>query len=74
MDLSFLLNAETLQKVLEVLQHVGNATAALLAILGGLKVFARYTSTEADDKALEAVESVLLKIKELAAKLLPRSK
>lgn len=72
MDLGFLLNPESLQKLLEVLQHAGIILGALLAILGGLKVLARYTSTEADDKALEAVEGVLAKIQSLAAKLLPK--
>lgn len=74
MDLSFLLNAETLQKLLEIAGQASVVIGALLAILGGLKVMARYTSSEADDKALEAVERVLLKVQDLAAKLLPKRK
>jgi hypothetical protein len=74
MDLSFLLNAENLQKLLEVLTQAGVILGALLSILGGLKVLARYTSSEADDKALAAVENLLLKIKNLAANLLPKGK
>jgi hypothetical protein len=33
------------------------AGGALLAILGGLKILARYTKTEADDKVLAAIEA-----------------
>ena len=74
MDLSFLLQAESLQKLLEIAGQASVVLGAVLAILGGLKVLARYTSSEADDKALEAVERVLLKAQELAAKLLPKRK
>lgn len=66
-----LLNSELLQKLLEIVSEASVVIGALLAILGGLKVLARYTSSEADDKALEAVERVLLNIRDLAAKILP---
>ncbi len=74
MDISALLNADTLSKLLDIGAQVAVIGGAILSILGGLKVLARYTSSEADDKALEAVESVLLKIVELAAKFLPKGK
>ncbi len=35
---------------------IPEVATACLAILGGLKVIARYTSTEADDKVLAAIE------------------
>jgi hypothetical protein len=41
------------QHLLSVLPDV---LTACLAVLGGLKVMARYTSTEADDKVLAALE------------------
>jgi hypothetical protein len=74
MDLSFLLNAELLQKVLDVLAEAGAIVAALLAVIGGLKVLARYTSWEWDDKALDAADALLSKIRDIAAKLIPKGK
>jgi uncharacterized protein YbbC (DUF1343 family) len=53
---------------LEILAQAGVVVGALLSILGGLKVLARYTSSEADDKALEAIEAFLVKIRDLATK------
>lgn len=74
MDLSSLLSLEILQKALSVLADGSVILGALLAILGGLKVLARYTSSEADDKALEAAEGALRKVRDLVAKLLPFKK
>lgn len=39
-----------------ILSILPDLLTAALAILGGLKVIARYTSTEADDKVLSAIE------------------
>lgn len=55
---------------LELLQQGSIVLGAVLAILGGLKVLARYTKTQADDKALEAIEKILQPI----ASLLGRGK
>jgi hypothetical protein len=41
------------QHILSVLPDV---LTACLAVLGGLKVLARYTPTEADDRILDAIE------------------
>ena len=40
-----------------LLSIAADVATAVLAILGGLKVLARYTSTEADDKVLAAIEA-----------------
>lgn len=53
---------------LEILAQAGVVIGALLSILGGLKVLARYTHSEADDKVLESIESFLVKIRDLATK------
>lgn len=74
MDLSFLFNADTLQKLLDIAGQAGMIVGALLSVLGGLKVLARYTSTQADDHVLAAIEAVLVKIQDLASKLLPKGK
>jgi hypothetical protein len=41
---------------MHLLSIAGDVATALLAILGGLKVLARFTSTTADDKVLDAIE------------------
>ena len=53
---------------LEVLNAVPEVLGAILMILGGLKLFARYTKTEADDKILAAVEKPLKLLKEALSK------
>lgn len=58
-----------LSQGLEILAQAGVVIGALLSILGGLKVLARYTSTEADDKVLEAIEGFLVKVRDLASKV-----
>jgi hypothetical protein len=45
---------------------------ALLSILGGLKVLARYTSSEADDKILSAIEWPFKEVVQLVFKSKPR--
>lgn len=72
MDLSSLLSPEILSKGLDVLVNSGIVIGALLSIVGGLHTLSRYTKTEADDKLFASIESVLLKIKDVASKLLPR--
>jgi hypothetical protein len=42
---------------MHLLSIAGDVATALLAILGGLKVLARYSKTEADDKILAAIEA-----------------
>lgn len=48
-----------LESVLNILKYAPEALGACLAIIGGLKIFARYTKSEADDKILAKVESVI---------------
>lgn len=47
-----------LETIMQVLSYADEALVAILAIVGGLKVFARYTKWTWDDKALETVERV----------------
>lgn len=51
--------------ILSVALDVGTA---LLALLGALKVLARYTSTEADDKVLAAIEKPIAALVSLVKK------
>jgi hypothetical protein len=44
---------------MEILAVVLTVAEALLAIIGGLKLLARYTKSEADDKLLAAIEAPL---------------
>lgn len=60
---------DLLAKGLELLTQGGVVVGALLAILGGLKVLARYTSSEADDKVLEKVENALIYVRDLLGKV-----
>jgi hypothetical protein len=46
-------------EIMEILEKGSMVLGALLAILGGLKVLARLTKSEWDDKALDAVERIL---------------
>lgn len=55
--------------VLSVLKALPEIMAAALMILGGLKLLARYTKSEADDKLLAAIEKPIRIAKELADKL-----
>lgn len=48
-----------METLFNILKYAPEALTALLAILGGLKVFARYTKSEADDKILEKAEAGL---------------
>ncbi len=54
------------------MEHAPTWLEAGLAILGGLKLFARYTKTEADDKILAKIESAVLYASSLASKLRPK--
>jgi hypothetical protein len=42
---------------MEILDVVLTVAEAALAIIGGLKLLARYTKTEADDRLLAAIEA-----------------
>ena len=57
-----------------MMEHLPRMLEAGLAILGGLKLFARYTKTEADDKILAKIESAVLFASNLASKLKPDPK
>jgi hypothetical protein len=50
---------------MEWLDTVLSVVEALLAVVGGLKLLARYTKTEADDKLLVAIEAPLKSIRAL---------
>lgn len=58
-----------MEQVLMILSYAPEALGALLMILGGLKILARYTETKADDKVLEAIEKPVKMAKDLADKL-----
>ena len=53
---------------LELLNQGSVILGAVLAILGGLKILARYTKTDVDDKVLAAIESPLAFIANLLKK------
>lgn len=59
---------DLLDQGLNILAQAGVVIGAVLSILGGLKVLARYTQSEADDKVLESIENFLVKIRDLATK------
>ena len=59
---------------MEILQDIGNVIEALLAILGGCKILARYTKTKADDKIIAAIEKYAMMGAEVAKKLKPKKK
>jgi len=47
-----------LETIMEIIKYAPEAIGALLMIIGGLKIIAKYTSTTWDDKALEHVERI----------------
>lgn len=53
---------------MDLLQAIAQVATALLAILGGLKVLARYTKTQADDLVLEKIEAPLKFLRDLLNK------
>jgi hypothetical protein len=57
-----------LSKILELLQQGSYVVGALLAILGGLKLLARLTKAEWDDRVLDAAEKPLRAIQSLLAR------
>lgn len=58
-----------METIYYLMEHAPGWLEAGLAILGGLKLFARYTKTEADDKILAKIESAVLFASNLASKL-----
>jgi hypothetical protein len=63
-----------METLMLILEHAPRALEAALAILGGLKLFARYTKSEADDKIIAKIESAVLLASNLAKKLRPAPK
>lgn len=61
---------EQLQALLSFIQgqSLSDILLAVLAVIGGLKVIARYTPFEADDKILEAIEKPVLFVAGLLGK------
>jgi hypothetical protein len=57
-----------LSSLFELAQQGSIVIGALLAILGGLKVLARYTKSQADDRVLEVIEKPLKLIAEVLGK------
>ena len=56
---------------MEIMQYLSQGLevlGGLLMVIGGLKVFARYTKSEWDDKALASIEKPLKSIKQLLGK------
>lgn len=43
---------------MDIIRYAPEALVAFLAVIGGLKVFARYTAWTWDDKALEQAERI----------------
>jgi len=55
--------------MISILKMLPEILAAALMILGGLKILARYTKSEADDKLLAAIEKPIRIAKGLVDKL-----
>ncbi len=63
-----------METIYYLMEHAPGWLEAGLAILGGLKLFARYTKSEWDDKILAKIEGSVLYANNLAKKLKPPPK
>jgi hypothetical protein len=53
---------------LEILNQGSVILGAVLMIIGGLKILARYTKSEVDDKVLAAIESPIVMLRNIFGK------